>query len=254
MKAVDWKLSELAYRIRESSRDAGYIEIFPPSYVKSDKVKGFRFIFRNNVYVFEPDITTRLINRIKENARIYYISQQIDEFLNESIEAGLEIIGGDENETNVEIIEMAIKILDALGLKDYNIDISLAGIFNSYRDQGNTELINAVRNRNYQQIEDMEIKNREKLLEIMETRTRKSGIKKLDDIIERINDPRVIIDLGTVRQPEYYDGLIFEIYSNQGFLGGGGNYKTGNMNGCGFSLDLRALSKLDQNIYKRVKK
>jgi ATP phosphoribosyltransferase regulatory subunit len=250
---MDRKLSDIAYSIRESCHATGYTEIFPPSCVRSAKIGGFKFIYRNNVYVLEPDITLRLMkNNINGISRIYYIAPQMDESLNESIKAGLEIIGANEEESNLEIIEMALKILDKLGIKDYNIDISLAGIFNSYKEE-NPELIDAVRNRNYQQINSTEIENREKLLKIMDTRGRRSGIEKLDRITENIKDSRVIIDPGTVRQPEYYNGLIFEIYGRHGFLGGGGNYKINNMNGCGFSLDLKALSSLEINYKKAIK-
>ncbi|EQB74586.1 MAG: hypothetical protein AMDU4_FER2C00003G0031 [Ferroplasma sp. Type II] len=256
LRMVDRKLSEIAYSIRESFHDSGYTEIFPPAFLKSDKVDGFRFIYRNKIFVLEPDITLRLMNRhITENSKIYYISQQSDEYLNESLKAGSEIMGGDEDETNIEILRMAIKILDNLGIKNYNIDISLTGIFDSYvRKKDGQHLIRAVKSRNYPQIQDMEIDDKDKLLQIMDTRTRKSGIDKLDSIIERIDDPRIIIDLGTVRQPEYYNGLIFEIYGKQEFLGGGGNYIMKNLRGCGFSLDLQALSKLYHGSHERVEK
>jgi hypothetical protein len=106
------KLSDIAYSIGKSCHDSGYIELFPQTYVKSDKIDGFKFIYKNSVYVMQPDITTRLMNsNMKENSRIYYISQQINEFLDESLKAGLEIIGGNEEKTNIEILTMVIKSL-----------------------------------------------------------------------------------------------------------------------------------------------
>lgn len=252
----DQKLSDIAYSIRKSCHDSGYSEIFPPAYVKSGRIDGFRFIFRNDVYVLEPDITLRLMNsRFPGNSRVYYISQQADEFLGESLKAGLEIIGSVPGEANIEILKMAIKILDNLGIRDYNIDISITDVFDPYRKKKDGDIIlNAVKNRNYPQLQNMEIDGMDKLFQIMDTRTRKSGIPELDSILEEINDPRVIIDLGTVRQPEYYRGLIFEIYGRHEFLGGGGNYVIKKMNGCGFSLDLQALSKLYGNSYGDVQR
>ena len=63
LRIVDRKLSEIAYSIRKSFHDSGYTEIFPPAFLKSDKVDGFRFIYRNKIFVLEPDITLRLMNR-----------------------------------------------------------------------------------------------------------------------------------------------------------------------------------------------
>ncbi len=242
----DRKLSDIAYSIRKTCHDSGYTEIFPQAYVKSEKMDGFKFIYRNAVYILQPDITLRLMNsHIKENSRIYYISQQTGEFLDESLKAGLEIIGRNTLEANIEILEMAIKILDNLEIKDYNIDISLTDVFDPYRKRKDGErILNAVKNRNYPQLQNMDIDSKEKLLRIMDTRTDKSGIVELDSILNSIKDPRVIIDLGTVRQPEYYSGLIFEIYGKHEFLGGGGNYVIKNLRGCGFSLDLQAIWKL----------
>lgn len=250
------KLSDIAYSIRKSCHDSGYIELFPQTYVKSDKIDGFKFIYKNSVYVMQPDITTRLMNsNMKENSRIYYISQQINEFLDESLKAGLEIIGGNEEKTNIEILTMVIKILDNLGINDYNIDLSLTDIFDPYRKKKESDrIINAVRTRNYPALQNMEIEGKDKLFQIMDTRARNSGIDQLDSIVEKINDPRVIIDLGTVRQPEYYQGLIFEIYGKYGFLGGGGNYIIKNVRGCGFSVDLYSILKLYNNSKKEIKR
>jgi ATP phosphoribosyltransferase regulatory subunit HisZ len=232
------------------------MEVFPSGFAKSDKISGFRFIYRNGIYVLEPDITLRLMNnRIPDNSRIFYIAQQSDEYLGESLKAGAEIIGGKENEANMEILRTAIKILDNMGIVKYNIDISLSGIFDTYRkEKDGQQLIRAVKNRNYPQIQNMDLDGKDRLLQILNTRSRKSGIDKLDNIISGINDSRVLIDLGTVRQPDYYNGLIFEIYGMREFLGGGGNYRMHNLNGCGFSLDLQAIYKLYHGSGKKVDK
>ena len=62
----------------------------------------------------------------------------------------MEIIGAVPGEANIEILKMTIKILDDLGIRDYNIDISITDVFDAYRKKKDGDIIlNAVKNRNY---------------------------------------------------------------------------------------------------------
>ncbi len=246
LKTLERKLSEVARKVRESFYSSGFYEVFPASFLKSEDIDGFKFLYRNEVYVLEPDITVRLMDRqIQHNSSIFYISQQTDRNLMESLKAGGEIIGGDSMAGSIKILKTVIKVLDDLGLPDFKIDIGLSGIFNMYSDSKHwSEIKKAVKNRDYSVLDKIGTKEKDEIIKTMGTRTRYSGIKILDSIIEELDDPRIIIDLGTVRQPDYYNGPIFEIYGDSGFLGGGGNYRIQNTDACGFALDLAAVYRM----------
>ncbi|MEM0139208.1 MAG: ATP phosphoribosyltransferase regulatory subunit [Ferroplasma sp.] len=254
MKIINRKLSEITKVIRNTFEENDFIEVFPPAFVKSSSINGFKFLYNNELYVLEPDITERfLAEKFRDNPKIYYITRDCNDSLNESLKAGAEYIIDDEINSNIEILKLIINILDNLGINRFNIDISLSNIFNKFKKLENgSGIISAMSSRNYLEVDNLDISNstRNEIANIMNKRTYKSGIEKLDVIIEKINDERVIIDLGTVRQPAYYNGLIFEIYGTHEFIGGGGNYKIRNRNACGFSLNMEILYKLCEEVKK----
>ena len=246
LKILDRKLSDVARRVRESFYNSGFYEVFPDSFVKSADIDGFRFIHRNEVFILEPDITRRLMKRhFDVDSSIFYISPQSDSNLVESLKIGGEIIGGDSIKSTIKILKTAMKVLDDLGLYGYSIDIGISGIFDKYKSSRHWPQIKMVlKDRDFQALNRLDIDEKFEILKIMETRTRNSGIETLDRILEAVNDPRLIIDLGTVRQPDYYNGPVFEIYSDNGFLGGGGSYPIHGINACGFTMDLVAIYRM----------
>lgn len=246
LKILDRKLSEVARKVRESFYNSGFYEIFPDSFIKSADIDGFKFIHRNDVFVLEPDITMRLMKRhFYVNSSIFYISQQSDSNLVESLKTGGEIIGGDSIKSTAQILTTAMKVLDGLGLNSYSIDMGISGIFDKYKSSRHwTEIKRALKDRDFQALIRIDENERNEIIKIMGTRTRNSGIETLDKILEAVNDPRLIIDLGTVRQPDYYNGPVFEIYGNNGFLGGGGSYRINGINACGFTMDLMAIYRM----------
>lgn len=246
LKILDRKLSDVARRVRESFYNSGFYEVFPDSFVKSANIDGFRFIYRNEVFVLEPDITRRLMNRhFDADSSIFYISPQSDSNLVESLRTGGEIIGGDSIKSTVKILKTAMKVLDDLGLYGYRIDMGISGIFDKYKSSRHwAEIKMALKDRDFHSLIRIDENEGNEIIKIMSTRTRNSGIETLDRILEAVNDQRLIIDLGTVRQPDYYNGPIFEIYGDNGFLGGGGNYGIHGINACGFTMDLMAIYRM----------
>ena len=246
LKIPDRKLSEVARNVRESFYSSGFYEVFPGSFIKSNDMDGFRFIYRNDVFVLESDITLRLMDRYFDaDSHIFYISQQTDKNLVESLKTGGEIIGGDSMESTIRILKTAMKILDNLGLYGYSIDIGISGIFDKYKSAGHwSQIKRALKDRDFQALNRLDITEKYEIIKIMETRTRNSGIEILDRILKAVEDSRLIIDLGTVRQPDYYNGPVFEIYGDNGFLGGGGSYSIRGINACGFTMDLMAIYRM----------
>lgn len=250
LKIIDPLISKIAKSIRNSFDSYNYIEIFPPI-INNGKLNGLKFIYNNNLYTIEPDITLRLLNMNKnyfiKNNRIYYISNSIDEYLNETLKAGLELINNDEFNSNIEIIKIAMDTLEKLCIYDYKIDISLSYIYKNYIKNKKYKIMDYIEKMDYNSIKKSNIENKDEIINLMNTRTDKSNIEFLDKIVKKLNDKRIKIDFGTVRYLNYYDGLIFEIYNNNGFIAGGGNYKMKNMNACGFSFNIN-------NIYNSIKK
>jgi len=246
LKILDRKLGEIARRVRESFYSSGFYEVFPASFIKSNDTEGFRFIHRNEVFVLEPDITLRLMEKqFPPDSSIFYVSQQSDRNLAESLKTGGEIIGGDSLGSTVKILKTIIKILDGLGLGNYSIDMGVSSIFDKYKSSSHwTDIKKALKSRDFQALNKIDSEDRSEIIKIMGTRTRNSGIEILDQILESVNDPRVIIDLGTVRQPDYYNGPVFEIYNSIGFIGGGGSYSIRGINACGFTMDLMAVYRM----------
>ncbi len=248
LKIIDRKLSEITVSMRSIFERAGFIETFPPVFIKSNDINGFRFLFENSVYVLEPDITESLLDeKFKDSPKIYYIARQADIYLRETLKFGAEYLLNDKFESSIQILKLIIKTLDNLGISDFNIDISTTDVFQKYKSYDNgKKIMHAISTRNYYELDNLNIDNseKEKILKIMNTRSGKSGIEFLDKIVEAVDDSRIVTDPGTVRQQEYYSGLIFEIYGKNGFIGGGGNYKIRNRNACGFSINLETIYKL----------
>ncbi|WMT51130.1 MAG: ATP phosphoribosyltransferase regulatory subunit [Ferroplasma sp.] len=246
MKILDRKLGEIARRVRESFYDSAFYEVFPASYIRSNNIAGFRFIYRNEVFVLEPDITLRLMEKqFPPGSNIFYVSVQSDRNLAESLKTGGEIIGGDPTDITIKILKTAIKILDGLGLSSYSIDMGISGIFDKYKSSSQwAEIKKALRSRDFQALNKINSDDRSEIIKIMGTRTRSSRIETLDAILAAVNDSRVIIDLGTVRQPDYYNGPVFEIYNGNEFIGGGGNYSIHGINACGFTMDLMSIYRM----------
>ncbi len=249
LKFIDPLLSEISKIIRNSFDTCNYIEIFP-QIINSGKLNGLKFVYNNSIYTVAPDITLRLLNTNKKyfanNPRIYYISGSVDPYLGETLKAGLELINDNEFNSNIEIIKIAMKTLKELSINNYKIDISLSYLYKKYsktRDYIKKMDYNGTGN----------IDSKEAIIDLIDTGISKNNIEFLNKILKTVNDERINIDFGTVRYFNYYDGLIFEIYNNNRFIAGGGNYKIKRMNACGFSFNVDSIYNITKENLK-VKK
>ncbi len=236
--------------IRNTFDSFGYIEIFPEAVEKYSRSfsDGVPFVYANKFYLINPDITSRLILRnFSENTRIFYIYEKLSRSLESEIEAGLELINVNEEKSNIEILRVLIKTLENLGIYDFKIDISVSNIFSGKIGKRNYEKIREyIKMNDFNAIKNSGIKKEyiDYVIKMLNSRGTDINVELLNNIKSAVNDDRIIIDPGTVRYFSYYSGLIFEIYSDDYFIGGGGNYKIKNSNGCGFSLNTLVLSKI----------
>jgi ATP phosphoribosyltransferase regulatory subunit len=196
-------------------------------------------------------------------------------------QAGLEFIGSDSNLCDVETLLIIVNILNRLvpenfliGLGDVSITEALYNWFN-LNDQGKELIRHNLITKNYVSIREYLFKiDRVKAEIFLRLIKPEKNIKKIISILNEINDTKVtksfynlenvykilieldinkyfIIDLGILRDFDYYTGLIFEAYSSNinSILGSGGRYdrlirKFGlDVPATGFALDIDILHK-----------
>lgn len=175
-------------------------------------------------------------------------------------QAGIELLGLDSRLADAEVIAVAIKALINAGLSDFYIDIGSAGFFNSIMDklplipEYKKILRESIMNKDFVLLEkllyryNLPRKDREIILQLPHWRGDKSVIGEAEKLMEQ-NDLKttlalqevkevyqylkmyglekyILIDLGIIRDFDYYTGIVFEGYtSNAGSaICGGGRY------------------------------
>ena len=250
------KLADITKKIRDVLELWNYSEIFLPNTVEYDESlrKGIKLTYDNEFYLTNPDVTSQIVKEYKKDLDLkgFYISE-VQNGLKRDIQAGVEYIGSDSLITKVEILNVLISILEKLNLDDFYIDISSLKVWReliSGFERYEEDIFEALKKRNLSVIDNLDIKEEKKqdLWELLNLRDKKSGFKKIDELIETVDDERLFADLGTVRPLPYYDDIIFEVYSPDiGYpIGAGGEYFVNDKPSCGFALNLDNMS----NIYE----
>ncbi len=172
---------------------------------------------------------------------------------------GVELIGVEELEGDAEIITIAVKVLESLGVDNYQIDINNIKIFSSLKNILNLseeeyrKFMEFVKHREVYHIKEFvseRIKERhlydfivnlpylkgdisliKKLREKLENyHDLSSALKELEELYEILNSygasNKVIFDLGEPREFFYYTGIVFEIIVEDFYkpIGQGGRY------------------------------
>ncbi len=246
------KLADITKKIRDVLELWDYSELFLPNTVEYDGSlrKGIKLTYDNEFYLTNPDVTSQIVKEYKKDSDLkgFYISD-IQNGLNRDIQAGVEYIGSDALITKVEILNVLISILEKLNLDDFYIDISSLKVWReliSGFERYEEDIFEALKRRNLSVIDNLDIEEEKKqdLWELLNLRGKRSGFKKIDELIETVDDERLFADLGTVRPLPYYDDIIFEVYSPDiGYpIGAGGEYFVNDKPSCGFALNLDNIS------------
>jgi len=250
------RLSEIGKCLRRTFELWGYREIFLPAIEEySENLrKGTKFAYNNEFYVIKPDITSQILENIKEppeKLKIYYISEVLDGDVRGQWQAGVEYIGGNIIKMASEVILTAVTSLEVLGIEEFYIDIGSLRVWDDATEdisKFREEVYKALVRRNFEIIERLPIgkEKKEEMWRLFNFWGKESGYGKLDRIVEAVNDRRLFIDFGTVRPLPYYRDILFEIYSPElgKPLGGGGEYTFKGKPAFGFAFDMGALSKL----------
>ncbi len=283
----------------------GYREIIIPTFefyeilsqgsgliMKKEMIK---FIDREgNIVVLRPEMTKSIARLVSTKMqleprplRLYYIGNvfRYDNKVGsqkEFCQAGVELIGINNNKSDAEIIALAVECLKNSGLKNFCIDINHVNFFNGImesikvKEERKQEIKNVILNKDFVLLEKIlsfeDIKDREKefILKIPTLRGGKeilieaekmvdnklslSALKEIKEVYNLLRDygleEYILIDLGIIRNYDYYTGIIFEGYTD--YLGfpvcGGGRYdnlcsKFGeNLPSTGFAIGIERLA------------
>jgi len=176
----------------------------------------------------------------------------------ELTQAGVELIGVKSKEADAEVIALAAECLKKNGLKNFFIDIGHVNFFNGImesikvKEERKQEIKDAILNKNFVILEKIlsteDIKDNEKEFilrmptlrgkeevvqeaeKIVNNRLSASALEEIKEIYNLLRDygleEYILIDLGIIRDFDYYTGIIFEGYTD--YLGfpvcGGGRY------------------------------
>ncbi len=249
------KIAGLSKRIRETFDGWSYEEFFLPfieEYADSFR-GGLKYSDGKRFYLIKPDATSQIIERVK-HPREYRYFYFTDYFLNDgscSVQFGAEFIGENPLQQKIEILHVVASVLGSAEVKQFCVDIGsltyLNGILSKIPEYRH-EAMKAIEKRDFSPVEKMKIDEgvKEALWHVFCFRGKTSGIPQLDEILESLPEENFFVDTGTVRYLDYYEDIVFEIYtpSSGKALGGGGDYAVKGMTGFGFSMDLRSLAEV----------
>ena len=245
-------LSVIAKKLRTNFERWNYREILLPAVeeYRDELDKGTKFTDGKDYYVIKPDITSQLLTRLTGDGRhkLFYISEVLDGNPTGDWQFGAEYIGGNDRWMVVEIISTIITALESLGITEFYVDVGSKKVweraiegFEDIRE----EIFDAIHHRSFDLIDELDLprEEEEEVWGLFNYRSRRCDYERLNEILETIDDDRVVADFGTVRGMSYYEDLTFEIYSPEvgSPLGGGGEYKFRNRDAFGFAFHLDKL-------------
>lgn len=169
---------------------------------------------------------------------------------------GIELLGAQGPVADAEVITIAVKTLDAIGLQDFKISLNHIGIFNSILEESNLHHEDKVRMRQLVESKDLVELSRvleslaiddpmketiaslpvlhgdlaiiKKLPYLEKSPKASEAVTELLKIYEALNTfgviDHIVMDMGVLRGLDYYTGIVFEGYSpdlGYGLLGGG---------------------------------
>jgi len=286
------ELRVIGGRMRAAFEDAGYGEIHTPALeyeevlLRGDaRAAGARyrsFDEQGAVLALRSDMTIPIARVVatryeyaKPPLRFSYLShawRATDRGVGEPrefLQAGLELIGLPGEEGEAEVVAIAIKALDAAGLRRHRIGVGDGALYRSLLtsfevpEAAQLALLETLSRRDLVGLEaqvdalGLERERQDLLVKLPQLRggvevlgdtPGLEGLRSLYEQLERrgVAD-RVIFDLGLVRELGYYTGAVFEVYDPAvGFtLGGGGRYDDligrfgRDLPACGIALDVQ---------------
>lgn len=251
----------LSERMKNVLKSYGYRDIQTPTFEFFDifnQDKGslpsnqmYKFFDREgNTLVLRPDITPSIARAIskyfnEENfsmrfsytGNIFINNSSLQGRMKESTQMGAELIGDDSIDADAEMIALAINMLLAAGLKEFQIDVGHVGFFKGLIEEAGMdeekaqELRELIENKNFFGVEAM-TDNRaliqlpklfgsqeilEKAKQLTSNTEALAAIARLERLYKIIGEyglqKYVTFDLGMLTQYDYYTGVIFRGYT-----------------------------------------
>ncbi len=209
---------------------------------------------------------TKLGKKSQNIHKFYYLNHVFRKVANntedqqEFHQAGIELLGINNRLADAEVIAVAIQALINAGLQKFYIDIGSASFFNSLMNQlplipeYKKELRKTIMNKDFVLLEklmsqyNMSRQDRDTILQLPHLRGDESVLEEAEQTFKKNNitarlalqevkevyqylkmyglERYIIIDLGIIRNFDYYSGIVFEGYT--GYMGspicGGGRY------------------------------
>lgn len=228
-----------------------FYEIFTQDKGSLPSNQMYKFFDRDgNILVLRPDITPSIARAVSKyfneetfsmrfsyTGNVFINNSSLQGHMKESTQMGAELIGDDSADADAEMIALAVHMLLAAGLKEFQIDVGHAGFFKGLikescmSEEDALELRELIENKNYFAVEaltdnpalmqlthlfgSVDILNRAKLLTTNEEAL--SAIARLERIYEIIEgyglEKYITFDLAMLSQYEYYTGVIFRGYT-----------------------------------------
>ena len=253
--------NHLSERMKDVLKSYGYRDIQTPTFEFFDifnQDKGslpsnqmYKFFDREgNTLVLRPDITPPIARAVskyfsEENfsmrfsytGNVFINNSSLQGRMKESTQMGAELIGDDSIDADAEMIALAIHLLLAAGLTEFQIDVGHVGFFKGLIEEAGMdeektqELRELIENKNFFGVEAMTdnpalirlpklfgsqdiLKEAKRLTSNMEALTAITRLERLYEIIGEYGLQKyVTFDLGMLTQYDYYTGVIFRGYT-----------------------------------------
>ena len=253
--------NHLSDRMKDILKSYGYRDIQTPTFeffdiFKQDKGslpsnQMYKFFDREgNTLVLRPDITPSIARAVskyfsEENfsmrfsytGNIFINNSSLQGRMKESTQMGAELIGDDSIDADAEMIALAIHLLLAAGLTEFQIDVGHVGFFKGLIEEAGMdeektqELRELIENKNFFGVEAMTdnpalirlpklfgsqdiLKEAKRLTSNMKALVAITRLERLYEIIGEYGLQKyVTFDLGMLTQYDYYTGVIFRGYT-----------------------------------------
>lgn len=251
----------MAERMKNVLKSYGYRDIQTPTFEFFDifnQDKGslpsnqmYKFFDREgNTLVLRPDITPSIARAVSKyfneeefsmrfsyTGNIFINNSSLQGRMKESTQMGAELIGDDSIDADAEMIALAVHLLLAAGLTEFQIDVGHVGFFKGLIEEAGMDeektqdLRELIENKNYFGVEAMTdnqalvrlpklfgsqeiLKEAKRLTSNMKALTAITRLERLYEIIGVYGLQKyVTFDLGMLSQYDYYTGVIFRGYT-----------------------------------------
>lgn len=251
----------MAERMKNVLKSYGYRDIQTPTFEFFDifnQDKGslpsnqmYKFFDREgNTLVLRPDITPSIARAVSKyfneeefsmrfsyTENIFINNSSLQGRMKESTQMGAELIGDDSIDADAEMIALAVHLLLAAGLTEFQIDVGHVGFFKGLIEEAGMDeektqdLRELIENKNYFGVEAMTdnqalvrlpklfgsqeiLKEAKRLTSNMKALTAITRLERLYEIIGEYGLQKyVTFDLGMLSQYDYYTGVIFRGYT-----------------------------------------